>query len=108
MVETIELVPRQSRLFIKRQRMRLMTPQGQDLQSDPERKPRGRPPTFLPEERIRLLEFIRLHGARGAREISGRQVSVATLLKIAREAGLQFQKGRRPYEPRDVPLPEER
>lgn len=46
--------------------------------------------------------------ARGAREISGRQVSVTTLLKIAREAGLQLQKGRRTDEPRDVPVPKER
>ncbi|MCE9604754.1 MAG: hypothetical protein K8U03_07600 [Planctomycetia bacterium] len=73
-----------------------MPQQDQAAQPSWERKQRGRPPTFLPEERSRLLELIRIHGARGAREASGRQVSVSTLLKIAREAGLQFSKGRRP------------
>ena len=47
-------------------------------------------------DRQRLAELIRLLGARGAREASGRTVCMATLLKIANEFGIELKKGRRP------------
>lgn len=60
------------------------------------RKRRGRPPTFRHEDRLKLSELVRRHGARRARAISELPVSVPTLLKIAREFGIQLRKGRRP------------
>ena len=57
---------------------------------------RGRPPTFEPETRETLADLIRQHGARRAREHAPVSVSVATLLKIAREHGITLKKGRRP------------
>lgn len=47
-------------------------------------------------ERMRLAELIQQHGARGAREVVSRQVSVTTLLKIAREFGITLKRGKRP------------
>ena len=57
---------------------------------------RGRPPTFLREERERLAELIRLHGASQAREVADVNISFQTVLKIAHEFGIQLKKGRRP------------
>lgn len=55
----------------------------------------GRPPTYLAEQRSQLAEFIRQRGARGTRELVGRSVSLATLLKIAREFQIPLKRGRR-------------
>jgi hypothetical protein len=56
---------------------------------------RGRPLTFeLPTRRM-LAALVRQHGARGAHECAPVSVSVATLLKIAREQGVKLKKGRR-------------
>lgn len=60
-----------------------------------ERK-RGRPMTYAAEDRVRFADLIREYGARGAREKAGNGVSVETLLKIAREFGIELKKGRRP------------
>jgi len=59
-------------------------------------KNRGRPPTFTEQERRYFLELIQTHGARQARELSEIPVSLPTLLKIAREQGLELRPGRRP------------
>ncbi|MFQ5731638.1 MAG: hypothetical protein ACE5KM_06770 [Planctomycetaceae bacterium] len=59
---------------------------------------RGRP--YPAADRIRFAELIRIHGARGARELLNRSVSLDTLLKIAREFQIVLRKGRRPR--RDV------
>lgn len=57
---------------------------------------RGRPPTFeLPTRRM-LAVLVRQHGATGAHECAPVSVSIATLLKIAREQGIELKKGRRP------------
>jgi hypothetical protein len=61
------------------------------------RKRRGRPQTFRYEDRRKLSELLRQHGARRARAISEVPVSMPTLLKIAREFGIQLSKGRRPW-----------
>lgn len=60
------------------------------------RAKRGRPPTFESETRKTLADVIRQHGARGAREFALVPVSIATLLKIAREHGIILKSGRRP------------
>ena len=57
---------------------------------------RGRPPIFGFEVRKQLAELIRVYGARPAREISKVPVSMATLIKIAREFQVELKKGRRP------------
>lgn len=56
----------------------------------------GRRIIYQLQDRQRLAELIRQHGARGAREASGRGVCMATLLKIAREFGIELKRGRRP------------
>jgi len=56
---------------------------------------RGRPVTYKLQDRRRFAELIRKHGARQTREASGRAVSMATLLKIAREFGIELKAGRR-------------
>ena len=56
---------------------------------------RGRPPTFNLETRQMLAELIRQHGAAGARKLSSIPISLATLLTIAREFGVELKKGRR-------------
>lgn len=57
---------------------------------------RGRRIVYQLQDRRRLAELIRQHGARGAREMLGRAVCVGTLLKIAGEFGIELKKGRRP------------
>lgn len=59
------------------------------------RAKRGRPATFESEARQMLADLIRQHGARRAREFASIPISVATLLKIAREHGIKLKKGRR-------------
>ena len=61
-----------------------------------EKPKRGRPLTFEPETRKTLAALIQQHGARQAKELAPVPVSVATLLKIARENGIELKKGRRP------------
>lgn len=57
---------------------------------------RGRPVIYKSQDRRRLAELIRRYGARGARELTGKAVCVATLLKVANEFGIELKKGRRP------------
>ena len=57
---------------------------------------RGRPPTFSPRDRQQFAELLRIHGLRGAREVSTVPISIDTLLKIAREFNIALKKGRRP------------
>lgn len=52
-----------------------------------------RPYSF--EDRQKLAELIRLHGARATRELCTRTVCTATLRKIAREFDIPLKKGRR-------------
>ncbi len=59
-------------------------------------KKRGRPFTFQVHRREQFAELIRQHGARRAGELSEIPISIATLLKIAREFGIELKKGRRP------------
>lgn len=61
-----------------------------------ERKKRGRPLTFKLEDRQRLAELIRKYGAAPASKISEVPISVATLLKIAREFDIKLKTGKRP------------
>ena len=56
---------------------------------------RGRPLTFEFQTRKILAALIRRHGARRAQQCAPISVSVATLLKIAREDGIELRKGRR-------------
>ena len=60
------------------------------------KKYRGRYVPYAPAERRCFAELIREHGARGARELLARQVSLHTLLKIAGEFQIPLKKGRRP------------
>ena len=60
------------------------------------KRKRGRPATFLREDREYLAELIREHGIRGAHRKAAFSVSLATMLKIAREFEIQLSKGRRP------------
>ena len=57
---------------------------------------RGRPATFSSDERRRLAELIRVHGARPAMEMCAVPISLQTVLKIAREFNIELKKGRRP------------
>lgn len=59
-------------------------------------KRRGRPPVFSADARAMLADLIRLHGARGARELSPIPVSGMTIRKIAQEFGITLTPGRRP------------
>lgn len=56
---------------------------------------RGRPHTYLPDDRRRIAEVIRYYGARGAREQLGGTICTSTLLKIAQEFGIELKPGRR-------------
>ena len=56
----------------------------------------GRPLTFRTTQRRRLAEPIPQHGARGAKEVATVPISVGTLLKIAKEFGIDLKHGRRP------------
>ena len=58
---------------------------------------RGRPVTYKLQDRRRFAELIRKHGASYTREASGRSISMSTLLKIAREFGIEMKVGRRRY-----------
>jgi len=62
------------------------------------KKKQGRPFTFKYEDRRKFAELIRQHGARRARDVASKPVSVGTLLKIAREFEIPLKKGRRPRE----------
>lgn len=62
----------------------------------PRKRKRGRPLTFkLPQRRL-FAELVKLHGARGAQEVAPVPISAGTLLKIAREFGIELPRGRRP------------
>lgn len=56
---------------------------------------RGRPFTFDQETRRALAALIRQHGATGALERAPVSISMATLLKIAREFKIPLKPGRR-------------
>jgi hypothetical protein len=43
-----------------------------------------------------LADLIRQHGAKPAKDLAPIPISAATLLKIAREHGVELRKGRRP------------
>lgn len=57
---------------------------------------RGRRPTFDLNTRRMLAELVRQHGAKPAKDLAPIPISVGTLLKIAREYGVELRKGRRP------------
>jgi hypothetical protein len=57
---------------------------------------RGRPPTFLPADRHYLATLIREHGIAGAKRQANLSVCDGTLIKIAREFGIELPQGRRP------------
>ena len=57
---------------------------------------RGRPPTFLREDREYLAGLIRMNGITGARREASFPVCHRTLINIAREFGIVLTKGRRP------------
>lgn len=57
---------------------------------------RGRRPTFDLDTRRMLADLIRQHGAKPAKDLAPIPISAATLLKIAREHGVELRKGRRP------------
>lgn len=59
-------------------------------------KRRGRPPTYSDADRKNFAALIRLHGARGAREIAPARPSMHTLLRIAQEFDLRLKTGKRP------------
>jgi len=59
------------------------------------RKPQRQPP-YSVEQRRYFADLVQQHGARGAREILARQVSLHTLLKISSEFQIRLRKGRRP------------
>ena len=61
------------------------------------RRRRGRPRTFLPEDREYLAGLIRIYGITGARRVSNFPVCHRTLINIAREFGVELRKGRRPH-----------
>lgn len=54
------------------------------------------PLKFEGETRHQIAALIRQYGARGAREVSPVPISLATLLKIAREHGIKLKRGRKP------------
>jgi hypothetical protein len=56
---------------------------------------RGRPPTFLREDREYLAGLIREHGITGARRAARFVVCHRTLIRIARDFGIELRKGRR-------------
>lgn len=57
---------------------------------------RGRPPTFLREDREYLAGLIREYGITGARREASFPVCHRTLINVAREFGIVLTKGRRP------------
>ena len=57
---------------------------------------RGRAQTFTVPERRLLAHIIRVNGARATRELTGRRISLGTLLKIAKEFDIELKTGRRP------------
>ena len=61
-----------------------------------DKKHRGRQTPYAFSERRCFATLIREHGARGAREILARRVSLRTLLKVAAEFEICLKKGRRP------------
>jgi hypothetical protein len=60
------------------------------------RTKRLHPLKFEGETRHQMAALIRQYGARGAREVSPVPISLATLLKIAREHGIKLMRGRKP------------
>lgn len=56
---------------------------------------RGRPHTYLLDDRRRIAEVIRQYGARGARRQLGETICTSTLLKIAQEFDIELKRGRR-------------
>lgn len=55
----------------------------------------GRTKRYSRKKRERLAELVRMHGSRRTRELLQRSISCATLLRIAREFGIELKKGRR-------------
>lgn len=62
----------------------------------------GRPFTYSCEPRSHFAELIRQHGARRTRELSGRCISLSTLLKIARDFQVPLKRGRRRQTPSET------
>lgn len=56
----------------------------------------GRPLKYKAAKRRRLAELVRLHGASQTREMLDRSICAGTLLKIAKEFGVDLKQGRRP------------
>lgn len=48
------------------------------------------------ERRKRLAELVRLHGVSPTREMLNRWICAGTLLKFAKEFGVELKQGRRP------------
>lgn len=63
------------------------------------RKVLGRPMTFDLKMRRKMARLILRHGIRGAERFSPVPISVGTLIKIAREHGVELKKGKRPQQP---------
>ena len=57
---------------------------------------RGRPPTFGDAERKYIAEFVREHGARDTVRICPFDVSLKTVLSVARQHQIELKPGRRP------------
>lgn len=62
----------------------------------PRKKKQGRPMTFKLAQRRKFAELINQHGARGAREVASKSISLGTLLRIAKEFKIELKKGKRP------------
>ncbi len=60
------------------------------------KRSRGRPPTYLQEDRKYLAELVRQYGIAGAKRRTGMPVSFPTMAKIAHEFNIRLSKGRRP------------
>jgi hypothetical protein len=60
------------------------------------KRKQGRPLTYEFAKRKRLAELMRLHGATRTREMMQRTICASTLLKIAKEFGIELKQGRRP------------
>lgn len=56
---------------------------------------RGRPHTYLLDDRRRIAEVIRKYGARGAQRQLGGSICMSTLLTIAQEFDIELKRGRR-------------
>ena len=63
-----------------------------------QKRGRGRPPVFVGNTKRHIVGLVRKHGLVGAREVlasEGTDISLPTLGKFAREAGVKLARGRR-------------